>query len=45
VRLVPSMILSTESPVNVWEDWLVLEVYCAEDTAAYVNSSSVEVKK
>ena len=39
------MVLGTESPVNVGEDWLVVEVYRAEDTAAYADSSFVEVEK
>jgi len=38
VRLVTSMVLGAETPVNVWKDGLVLEVYCAEDTAAYFLS-------
>jgi len=33
------VVLGAESPVNVWEDWLVLEIYCAEDTTAYADSS------
>ena len=39
------MVLGTEPPVNEWEDRLVLEIYRAEDTAAYVYSSFVEVEK
>jgi len=30
-----SVVLGAETPVNEWKDWLVLEVYDAEDTAAY----------
>ena len=35
VGLVASVVLGAETPVNVRKDWLVLEVYSAEDTAAY----------
>ena len=35
VGLVSSVVLGAETPVNAWEDWLVFEAYCAEDTAAY----------
>jgi hypothetical protein len=33
--LVSSVILGAETPVNVWENGLVFEAYCAEDAAAY----------
>ena len=36
VGLVSSVVLGAETPVNAWEDGLVLEAYYAEDTAAYV---------
>jgi hypothetical protein len=32
---VTSVVFGAETPVNVWKDWLVPEVYNAEDTAAY----------
>jgi hypothetical protein len=35
VGLVSSVVLGAETPVYAWEDWLVFEVYYAEDTAAY----------
>lgn len=35
MRLVASMVLGAETPVNVWEDWFLFEVYCAKDAAAY----------
>ncbi len=35
VRLVASMVLSAESPVNVVEYWLVFVVDGSEDSAAY----------
>jgi len=35
VRLVSPMVLGSETPVNVWEDGLSVEVYRAEDAAAY----------
>ncbi len=38
VRLVSSVVLGAETPVNVREDWLVFEAYYAEDTAAYFDS-------
>jgi hypothetical protein len=38
VGLVTSVVLGAETPVNVWEDWFLFEVYCAEDTAAYFRS-------
>jgi hypothetical protein len=33
--LVTSVILGTQTPINVREYRLVLEVYCPKDTAAY----------
>ena len=36
MRLVASVVLGAETPVHVWKDWLFFEVYCAEDTAAYL---------
>jgi hypothetical protein len=33
------MIFCAETPIDVREDRLVLEVFCAEYTAAYTNSS------
>ena len=33
--MVSSVVLGSESPVNVWEDGLFFIVYCAKDTAAY----------
>jgi hypothetical protein len=38
VGLVASVVLGAETPVNVWEDWLLFEVYCTEDAAAYFYS-------
>ena len=38
VRLVASVVLGAETPVNVREDCLVFVVYCAEDAAAYFLS-------
>jgi hypothetical protein len=38
VGLVTSVVLGAETPVNVWEDWFLFEVYCTEDTAAYFYS-------
>jgi hypothetical protein len=35
VRLVTSVVFGAETPVNVWENGLVFEAYCAKDTAAY----------
>ena len=35
VRLMSSVVLSAETPVNAWEDGLVFEAYYAEDTTAY----------
>jgi hypothetical protein len=33
--LVTSVVFGAETPVYTWEDWLFLEIYCAEDAAAY----------
>jgi hypothetical protein len=38
VGLVSPVVLGSETPVNVWEDGLFFEVYCAEDAAAYFYS-------
>jgi hypothetical protein len=38
VRLVASVVLGAETPVNVWENGLVLEAFRAKDTAAYSDS-------
>jgi len=32
------MVLSAETPVNVWKDGLSFEVFCTEDAAAYFDS-------
>jgi hypothetical protein len=42
--LVASVVLGAETPVNVWEDGLFFEVYCAEDTAAYFGFPSADVE-
>jgi hypothetical protein len=34
----PSVVLGAETPVNVWEDCFLFEVYCTEDAAAYFYS-------
>ncbi len=34
----PSVVLGAETPVNVWEDRFIFEVYCTEDAAAYFDS-------
>ena len=39
------MVFGAETPIDVGEDWLVLEVFCAEDTAAYANSPLVQRHK
>ena len=36
--LVASVVLGAETPVNVWKDWYLFKVYCAEDAAAYFKS-------
>ena len=38
VRLVTSVVLGAETPVNVWEDQFLFEVYRTEDAAAYFGS-------
>jgi hypothetical protein len=38
MRLVASVILRPQSPVDVWESGVVFIVYCAKDTAAYLWS-------
>jgi hypothetical protein len=42
VGLVTAVVLGAETPVNIWEDWVVLEGFYAEDAAAYDNSSLCE---
>ena len=37
VRLVTSVVLGAETPVNVWEDLFIFEIYCPEDAAAYFD--------
>jgi hypothetical protein len=32
------MVLGAETPVNVWKDGLLLEVYSTKDAAAYFES-------
>jgi hypothetical protein len=38
VGLVASVVLGAETPINVWEDLFLFEVYCTEDAAAYFDS-------
>jgi hypothetical protein len=38
VGLVTPVVLGAETPVNVWEDRFIFEIYCTEDTAAYFDS-------
>jgi hypothetical protein len=38
VGLVSPVVLGAETPVNVWEDRFLFEVYCTEDAAAYLDS-------
>ena len=48
VRLVTSVVLGAETPVNEREDWLLIEINCAEDAAAYSifpSTASVRVVK
>lgn len=45
MRLVTSVVLGAESPVNVGKYILFFEVYCAEDTAAYFGFPSSDVEK
>jgi hypothetical protein len=44
VRLVPSVVLSAESPVNKWKDWLFFEVYSSKYAAAYLLLASTTAK-
>jgi hypothetical protein len=37
VGLMPPVVLGAETPVNVWEDRFIFEVYCTEDAAAYFD--------
>ena len=32
-----TVIFGAETPVYVWKDWLIIEVYNSKDSAAYVN--------
>jgi len=41
--LVPSMVLRSQSPVDNWEDWLVVEANRAKYAAAYSVSPQVRV--
>jgi hypothetical protein len=45
VGLVASVVLGAKTPVNVWEDLFLFEVYCAEDTAAYFLIPSSDYEK
>jgi hypothetical protein len=45
VGLVASVVLGAETPVHMWKHWLLFEVYCAEDTAAYFCFPSSDVEK
>jgi hypothetical protein len=40
----PSVVLGAETPVNIWENRLIFEVYCTEDAAAYFASLLLMVK-
>jgi hypothetical protein len=33
-----AVVLGAETPVNVWEDRFLFEVYCPKDAAAYFDS-------
>jgi len=35
MRLVATVILGAETPVNIWKDLFIFEVYRAKDAAAY----------
>jgi hypothetical protein len=37
VGLMTPVVLGAETPVNVWEDLFIFEIYCTEDAAAYFN--------
>jgi hypothetical protein len=37
VGLVSSVVFGAESPIDVGNDWFVVEIYCSEDAAAYVR--------
>ncbi|MCX8153861.1 MAG: hypothetical protein N3E52_05450 [Candidatus Bathyarchaeota archaeon] len=45
MRLVPTVILGAESPINIREDSFAFEVYCAEYTAAYYRSLLMKERK
>ena len=36
MRLVASVVFGAETPIYIGKDWFVIEIYCSEDTAAYV---------
>jgi hypothetical protein len=38
VGLVTAVVLGAETPVDVWEDGFLFEVFCTEDAAAYFMS-------
>jgi hypothetical protein len=38
VGLMPPMVLGAETPVNIWEDRFLFEIYCTKDAAAYFDS-------
>jgi hypothetical protein len=40
----PSVVLGAQTPVNVWENRFIFEVYCTEDAAAYFNSLLLMVR-
>jgi hypothetical protein len=40
-----TVVLGAETPVNVWENGLVLEAFCAKDTAAYSGFPSTATGK
>jgi hypothetical protein len=40
----PSVVLGAETPVNIWENRLIFEVYCTEDAAAYFDSLLLMVR-
>ena len=38
VGLMTPVVLGAETPVNVWEDRFIFEIYCTEDATAYFDS-------
>ena len=34
----PSVVLGAETPVKVWENRFIIEIYCTEDAATYFDS-------